>query len=354
MDGGYDAGVDAGPMLCGNGVIDDGETCDPGNLNTAGCGGDCLQLGGYRCWGQPSVCFEEASHPIVVFPDDVGGATLVATIESIGANGVIFLAGMELGFHINPDTTDDITLVGQPGTLLFRNGGRELIKTEGTGTLTLVGLRLTHDYNGSGETVVKAQKGDVVLDRCELFGAATGIAHDAADSQARFVVRRSWVHTFSASGIHGLNGNFLVENSLIEDIEGPAILADEEPIAVRFNTIVDGEDNGITCDVPMGHIAANVFSNIAGVSGSANCEMAHSFLDSDEGAPGSGTNSNDAPLLGGDRRPLPASPLRNYIPLGAGVADALLDGGVPAVTDDRDLQHRPTETGYEPGCHELP
>lgn len=45
------------PPVCGNGVIETGETCDDGNvIGNDGCTNTCQTQSGYNCNGSPSVC----------------------------------------------------------------------------------------------------------------------------------------------------------------------------------------------------------------------------------------------------------------------------------------------------------
>jgi cysteine-rich repeat protein/parallel beta-helix repeat protein len=48
-----------GAPICGNGIIETGETCDDGNTNNGdGCSAACTVTPGYTCSGSPSVCVD--------------------------------------------------------------------------------------------------------------------------------------------------------------------------------------------------------------------------------------------------------------------------------------------------------
>ena len=50
------------PVVCGNGIIQSGETCDDGNLsNGDGCSSTCQVEPGFSCTGNPSVCTSTSS-----------------------------------------------------------------------------------------------------------------------------------------------------------------------------------------------------------------------------------------------------------------------------------------------------
>ena len=62
---------------CGNGVIDAGESCDDGNLDTGdGCGADCQVESGWRCTGEPSRCEKLCGNGTVDPGEDCDGTNL--------------------------------------------------------------------------------------------------------------------------------------------------------------------------------------------------------------------------------------------------------------------------------------
>ena len=71
--------------LCGNGVVNVGETCDDGGITSGnGCSATCAIEAGYGCSGAPSVC--------VTLPANVvcGGATAVSATTSITGENIAY------------------------------------------------------------------------------------------------------------------------------------------------------------------------------------------------------------------------------------------------------------------------
>lgn len=69
---------------CGNGILDDGEACDPGPQAVAGCDAQCREVEGWSCAGEPSVCAPVCGDGLVVGDevcdgDDVGQDTCEST-----------------------------------------------------------------------------------------------------------------------------------------------------------------------------------------------------------------------------------------------------------------------------------
>src|SRR5262249_14785911 len=52
--------------LCGDGVVQNGESCDDSNTNdNDGCSSTCLTEGGWTCTGQPSVCTHNCGNGVL-------------------------------------------------------------------------------------------------------------------------------------------------------------------------------------------------------------------------------------------------------------------------------------------------
>jgi len=101
------------PAVCGNGVIQTGETCDDNNINSGdGCSASCTIESGYTCVGQPSVC-TPTSPP--------GGATPnvnLSDINYLGAFRVNWTGGNRwnfVAFHYNASGIDGYNPGGDPG-----------------------------------------------------------------------------------------------------------------------------------------------------------------------------------------------------------------------------------------------
>lgn len=78
-------------MICGDGVVDQGETCDDGNTsNNDGCGATCATEHGFSCTGAPSVCTATCGDGVVASSEtcDDGntaasdGCSSTCTVES--------------------------------------------------------------------------------------------------------------------------------------------------------------------------------------------------------------------------------------------------------------------------------
>ncbi|MBU1070732.1 hypothetical protein KJ975_14310 [Myxococcota bacterium] len=74
---------------CGNGVLDAGETCEPGpGATVAGCGPDCQVIDGWSCDGTPSVCTPICSDGLILGDEECDGTNLgTATCEAAGYDG---------------------------------------------------------------------------------------------------------------------------------------------------------------------------------------------------------------------------------------------------------------------------
>jgi len=74
---------------CGNGVLDDGETCDPGvGGPVEGCDAVCQVVVGWSCEGSPSVCVTVCSDNLIAGDEECDGTDLgTATCESTGHGG---------------------------------------------------------------------------------------------------------------------------------------------------------------------------------------------------------------------------------------------------------------------------
>lgn len=82
--------------LCGNGVIDAGETCDDGDISGGdGCSGTCALESGWSCTGQPSLCVSICGDSLVVGAEqcDQGGLN-GGTLACCNANCTFRSAGL--------------------------------------------------------------------------------------------------------------------------------------------------------------------------------------------------------------------------------------------------------------------
>lgn len=62
--------------ICGNEVIEPGESCDPGSRPSPGCDGDCQVNPGWECTGEPSMCVSTCGDGIITSAEDCEGADL--------------------------------------------------------------------------------------------------------------------------------------------------------------------------------------------------------------------------------------------------------------------------------------
>jgi len=88
--GGGDGGDGAGSAECGDGVVEDTERCDDGNLQAGdGCSGDCRVESGWSCDGSnPTVCDEICGDGIVVGAEAAaGGCDDENAVDGDGCSG---------------------------------------------------------------------------------------------------------------------------------------------------------------------------------------------------------------------------------------------------------------------------
>ena len=83
--------------LCGNAVVNSGESCDDGNSNEFdGCSSTCQVESGYACSGSPSSCQPAGlilHHPYNLDGDDISGNRLHGKTSGVTSSSVNNLDG---------------------------------------------------------------------------------------------------------------------------------------------------------------------------------------------------------------------------------------------------------------------
>lgn len=291
------------------------------------------------CWGQPSRCFDEDT----VFLASTATPLLNTISDAIADDKtVIFLPTGDYVDHVNPTTSAAVTLVGEPGTSVTQTGNNETFHWRGTGTLTLIGLDISHGNSGA---VVRAENGRVVVEDCVLRDAQFGLVDEGALS---IVVRRSHIHGHENDGL-ALVDAYTVEGCLIEGNLGKGVTMTGAGEAFRLNTVAGNGNVGVDCSGSVPTLVGNIAwgNNSGGNQLASNCAAASSVY---EGAPSTDGNLNLDPVFvdapGRDYRLAAQSPLRDALSL-----------SMPELVDvqvDIDHRARPLGGGYEPGCYELP
>ncbi len=92
------------PLVCGDGLLDDGEGCDDGDAaGEDGCDASCAVEEGYVCEGEPSVCAQEATPmpPDHSAPEGCG-CSVGAGAERLPTGRGVWLLGLSLALLLRP------------------------------------------------------------------------------------------------------------------------------------------------------------------------------------------------------------------------------------------------------------
>lgn len=130
--------------LCGDGRLDDGETCDDANTQVAdGCNADCQREAGYACSGAPSTCcFVDAASAYALLADarlDAASGIITLTPDDLWRQGTAwyplsldFASAFAISVRLYLGTNDGAPTASSPdlgadgGSLLFQRDARGL------------------------------------------------------------------------------------------------------------------------------------------------------------------------------------------------------------------------------------
>lgn len=236
-------------VTCGNGLVDQGEACDDGNLMGGdGCGAGCALEAGFLCGGAPSVCGPSAQTAIVdAAATCPGDGTMAAPLCSLGRafelpwpRLVLIRAG---NYEERVQIGADRRAVADRGATLSNLVSPVLEVT--AGHFELRGLTIKGGARDIGGGVRVAAGAQATLRNVELGpGSSVGLV---AEDGAFVELTESRVRRHAEGGLsfgqvlgYAVENVYLVENGTERSAVGGARLA-SGPANARFayNTVVD-------------------------------------------------------------------------------------------------------------------
>ena len=177
--------------VCGNGLVEPGETCDDGNASAGdGCSATCQVEAGYECTGAPSVCIAPVAVSALklIIVDKLTAASSAKAVF-VAKDGAITKGtgtntstiGVTLDFTYNnssdpPSAGQFVASAGSPNWLVNKDTVAKYVnKTAPTGG----GTKVTVIKPGNLVKLVGKSLGDTPIDIFNQGGADTGVAQTA-------------------------------------------------------------------------------------------------------------------------------------------------------------------------------
>lgn len=333
----------AEPAVCGNGVIEAGESCDDGNTSGFdGCSATCQVSSGYDCYGEPSTCAR--SSDIILVPQ--ARPTIQSAVDYADDGETIVVSQGTYNEDVVIDNLWDLTIVADGDVTIEATGpGDDAVVVTDDSIVALIGLHVT--TSGGGDDGIWIENGsDVIIRRCHI-GPTNGIG--IVTTAGGDLTMTESVVSGGADGCADLQTSyFIVENSIFFGCTGNNTRAAAVNFAdypdtgsrFRFNTVVQnlaGVTSGvIRCSSPSVDIVGTIIASNAGGPDLVGCTPSYCLIGD---TPASGTNITGDPLLDGDYH------LRSMSP-------CVDQGGPSGPSRDFDGEPRPRGIAFDIGADE--
>jgi cysteine-rich repeat protein len=348
------------PTTCGNGVIDNGEQCDDGNLIAGdGCNPCCQIEMNYTCVRQPSVCVLTDN---VAFVDANNACNGTGTHDDPYCSISLAVPDPRTFILIAArNTSEQVDIVGQNHALIgYSTTGLDYptiqhLRIRGQSNVAVLGLEVR---GGSGAVDVADMGTIALLLQCKL-GPSQGIGV-LAESGTKLTMDRDLVGLNTSGGlvldgdIYHITNSIIVQNGTMamSPYGGVAIVSTATVSTFVNNTVADnqGPDSGreISCSTSAPIVNSIVWDSVGSGASAIGTLCSPSYSDLPIQTHNGGNISAD-PQLNNAYHISSQSPCIDH----GDPAGTILTGG-PAPIDDYSGHPRPLRLAVDIGADEVP
>jgi len=214
--------ADAAGAVCGNGVVEQGEDCDPGPLYGApgfyGCS-DCVKAADAICIGTPQYCTRTAD--VINVPAVLSSINAAILANPLGVTIFVSAEHVE-DAHVHL-TSGNFVIAGAPGASIITDSTFDVIEVHGDASLTLIGMHISSTSAvGPIDLTEVGEQASLSILFCDL-GPSTGHCVDANDNDGAQVMHTLWsrIHDCAQGGIdietqatYNVRHNFIYGNGI--------------------------------------------------------------------------------------------------------------------------------------------
>lgn len=263
-----------GVELCGNGTIDDGETCDPGPTTVDGCTVACRVADGFVCGGRPSRCgpvgrtavtdASAATCPGTGAPDEPF-CRLERALMAPWADTIVLRAGR---YRESVRIDRDVVVVADAGVTV-ESADSPTLHVDGA-NVTLVDVEVS-GLSGTGGGV-RASGAGAVLELEGVRVTSSSTVGVATSDGAFLRAARTWVLRNTGGLDLDSDGGFVLESSVVAENAGTSVVVRRASAASRVSNLTIVGADPLRCDTPARFINTIAWGGTITATVASRCE----------------------------------------------------------------------------------